>query len=258
LSTMESNSLLKTMLQGYAAAKTAHNDDAIAYLEAAPKGASYIALPMVNYYLGCARLNRLDEDTPSALIAYVNGFKGANYIKDAYLKLAYFYLLQNDSEKYAYYLNMVRTRGYTIDQKDKQALREANDVRPDINLLKARLYFDGGYYTKALTELNNKDVNQLKLLRDKTELYYRYGRVYDKIGKTSDALENYQQAINLGKGTSYYFSANAAVFCGRVYEERKDYNNAAVFYNEALAMKNHEYQDDIDNDAKAGLKRINR
>ena len=258
LSTMENSSLLKSLLQGYAAAKTGHNDDAIAYFEAAPGSAAYVALPMLKYYLGCARLNRMDSDAPGALLAYISSFKGANFIKDAYLKIAYFYLLQNDTGKYLYYVKLVRSRGYAIDQKDKQALREANDTKPDIGLLKARFYFDGGYYSKALAELNNKEVNQLKLLRDKTELYYRYGRVYDKTGKTNDALENYQKAINLGRATSYYYAANAAISCGRLYEERKDYNNAALFYKQALDMKNHEYQDDTDNDAKAGLKRLNR
>ncbi|MDF2431031.1 MAG: hypothetical protein JWP44_662, partial [Mucilaginibacter sp.] len=148
------------------------------------------------------------------------------------------------------------SRGYTIDQKDKQALREANDAKPDIDLLKARFYFDGGYYNKALALLTNKDVNSIKLLRDKTEYYYRLGRIYEKTDKVSDALLNYQRAVNLGKTTSYYYAANAALNMGLMCEQRKDYKRAANYYNEALAMKKHEYQDDIDNDSKAGLKRI--
>jgi len=256
LSEMDGNSLLKAYLHGYAASKTAHNDEAIAFLEAAPKSDEYIRLPAIDYLLGCARLNRLDSEPPAALFDFIKEFRGTNYIKDAYLKIAYYYLLQNDAVKYEYYIKLVKSRGYTIDEKDQQALHEANDVKPDLDLLKARFYFDGGYYDKALAQLLSKDVNSLKLLRDKTEYYYRLGRVYDKTDKFNDAILNYQRAINFGKTTKYYFSAKAAWSIGLLYEAKKDYKRAGDYYNQAIDMKDHEYKNSIDDDAKAGLKRI--
>jgi len=256
LSEMDSASLLRAYLQGYVAAKTAHNDDVIAFLEAAPKSADYIKVPSIDYMLGCARLNRQDNTPPAPLFDYVKEFKGINYIKDAYLKLAYYYLLQNDEAKFNYYINEVKTRGNATDEKDQQALWEANDAKPDLDLLKARFYFDGGYYSKALSQLAGKDANSFKLLRDKIQFYYYLGRIYDKTDKTTDAIVNYQRAMNIGKETKYYFAANAAFFIGRIYEEKKDRARAADFYDQALSMKDHQYQTDIDNDAKAGLKRV--
>ena len=187
---------------------------------------------------------------------YIKEFRGVNYIKDAYLKIAYYYLLQNDAEKYAYFIKQVKTRGNTVDEKDRQALSEANDTKPDIDLLKARFYFDGGYYSKALAQLLSKDVNSLKLTRDRTEYYYRMGRIYDKTDKFSGAVLNYQRAINFGKTTHYYYAANAALSIGRLYETKRDYKKAAEYYNQAIDMKDHEYKNSIDDDAKAGLKRI--
>jgi tetratricopeptide (TPR) repeat protein len=258
LSGMDNNSLLKVYLQGYVATKTAHNDDVITYLEAAPKSNLHVNVPAINYMLGNAKLNRMDNDAAVFLDKYLTEYKGANLIKDTYLRLAYHYLLQNDVEKYDYYLKLVKSRGNAIDEKDKQALKEANDAKPDIDLLKARFYFDGGYYSKALSQIVNKDANSLKLSRDKIELYYRLGRIYDKLNKTSEALLNYQRAINLGKTTGYYFSSNAALRIGNIYEQNKDFTKAGNYYNKVLEMKNHEYQTSIDNDAKAGLKRINQ
>jgi len=256
LSEMDSNSLLKAYLQGYIASKTAHNDEAIVFLETSPKSNEYIKLPKIDYLLGCARLNRLDSGPPAALFDFIKEFRGTNYIKDAYLKIAYYYLLQNDAGKYEYYIKLAKSRGYTIDEKDQQALREANDVKPDLDLLKARFYFDGGYYDKALAQLLSKDINSLKLLRDKTEYYYRLGRVYDKTDKFNDAILNYQRAINFGKTTKYYFSAKAAWSIGLLYESKRDYKRAGDYYNQAIDMKDHEYKNSIDDDAKAGLKRI--
>jgi hypothetical protein len=256
LNEMEPGSLLKAYLQGYVAVKTAHNDDAIAFLEAVPKSNQYIKFSAIDYQMGCAKLNKLDNDAPAALNAYLKDYRGESYIKDTYLRLAYFYLLQNDQERYANYLKLVKSRGYTIDGRDKLALSEANDLKPDIDLLKARFYFDGGYYDKAFAVLAGRDGNAIRLLRDKTEYYYRLGRVLDRTGKYNDAIASYQRAISLGKDTHYYYAANAALNTGRIYEERHDYKKAADYYNQALAMRDHQYQDDIDNDAKAGLKRI--
>jgi tetratricopeptide (TPR) repeat protein len=258
LAGMENNGLLKVYLQGYVASKTGHSDETIDFLEAAPKSNQYLDMPAIYYLLGNAKLNRLDKDAPIFLNKYIKEYRGRNYIKDAYLKLAYFYLLENDVKRYDSSLKLVRSKGYTLDEKDQQALREANDDRPDTELLKARFYFDGGYYNKALAEIKNKDANNLKLLRDKIELYYRLARIYEKTDKLNDALANYQRAISLGKTSRYYYAANAAVRVGNIYEQKKDFNRAANFYNQAIDMKNHDYQTGIQNEAKEGLKRINR
>lgn len=250
---MDEGSLLKAYLQCVVASKTGHNDDAIAYIEAAPKSGGYINVPAMHYMLGCAKLSKLEN--PSALMEYIREFKGANYIKDSYLKIAYYYFLQNDEDKYQYYLKMVKTRGSDADEKDQLALSEANDTRPNINLLKARLYFDGGYYAKALAALQAAETD-LRLLRDKIDYFYRMGRVNDRTDRLNDAITYYQKAISLGKNTHYYYSANAALSAGKIYEDRKDYKKAAAYYNEALSMRGHQFQTDIDNDAKAGLKRI--
>lgn len=258
LSDLGENSMMRVSLQAFIATKTGHSDDVIAFIEAAPKSPKYVKVPGLDYLLGSAKMNRMDSDTPTALFDYIKEARGTNFIKDAYLKIAYYYLLHNDETRYQYFIKQVKNRGFTIDEKDKQALKEANDTRPDLDLLKARFYFDGGYYNKALAQLLNKNPNSLSLLRDKTEYYYRLGRVYEKTGKPNDAASNYQRAIDLGKSTSYYYSANAAVRNGCIFEDKKDFKRAADYFNQALDMKNHEYKTSIDNDAKDGLKRINQ
>ena len=258
LNDLDGQSILKTYLHGYVAAKTGHNDDAIESLQSIPKSNQYIELPLADYLIGCAKLCRMDSDAYAYFLKYINEYKGINYIKDSYLKIAYFYFLKGDGEKYNYYLKLVRAKGYAVDEKDKQALKEANDVSPDADLLKARFYFDGGYYSKALTLLQHKQEGDFKLPRDKTELNYRLGRVYQMTGKLNDAIPAYQKAIASGKALTYYFAANAALNLGNIYEDDKNYSQAANYYNTALGMKHHEYQNSIDTQAKEGLDRIHR
>ncbi|MBK0382224.1 tetratricopeptide repeat protein [Pedobacter sp. SD-b] len=253
---MDNTSLLKAYLQGYVSARNAKNDSAIAYLLKRPKGSAYTDFPTVNYLLGNAKLNRMDSDANVYLINYLKDYKGINYVKDAYLKLAYYYYLRGDNNRYNAFIKMVKSQGDTYDEKDKQALKEANDAAPDMNLLKARLYFDGGYYPKALAQLNGKGADDFRLQRDQIELYYRLGRIYDELGRDADAVNNYQRAINLGKSTTYYFAANAALLTGDIYAHRNDKAKAAYFYKQAIAMKNHEYENSIETKAKDGLKNI--
>ena len=253
---MDNSSLLKSYLQGYVSARNAKNDTAITYLLRRPKGNSYSNFPTVNYLLGNAKLNRMDSDANLYLISYLKEYNGINFRKDAYLKLAYYYYLRGDNNRYHAFIKMVKSQGDTYDEKDKQALKEANDAAPDINLLKARLYFDGGYYPKALAQLNDKDADDFKLQRDQIELYYRLGRIYDEMGRDGEALINYQKAINYGKNTTYYYAANAALLMGDIFAIKNDKARASNYYKQAINMKNHEYENSIENKAKDGLKNI--
>jgi len=253
---MDEKSLLKSYLKGYVAYKTGHNDEAISFFLNVPRSSEYISLPAVNYWLGNAKLCRMDSDANNYLLKYIKETQGINYIKDSYQKLAYYYYLKNDQANYNNYLKLVRTKGAQTDEKDKQALKEANDVKPDLDLLKARLYFDGGYYNNALAILKSKQVNDFKIIRDKIEFLYRLGRTYDKMNAYNEALTNYQKAINIGKHESYYYAANSALYAGEIYEQKKDYKKAGDYFNMTLQMKDHAYQNSIDTQAKEGLKRI--
>ncbi len=256
LASVDNSSLLKTFLQAHIAAKCGHNDDAINFLKENTFGDQYIKLPILDYILGNCTLNHLNEDAQVYLLKFINDFKGTNLIKDAYLRIAYFYLINDNINKYIYYLKLVKEKGYAHDERDIQALTEASDTKPDIDLLKARLLFDGAYYDKAILIINGIEVNNLKLLRDKIEYYYRLGRLYDKMNNWNNAIANYQKAINLGKTSSYYYSANAALNIGHIYESKKDFYKAKYYYKQALDMPRHGYQNSIDDGAKAGLNRI--
>lgn len=257
-SSMRNTSLLKTYLQGYISLRNAHNDTAIKYFLKRPEGDGHIDFPVLNYYLGTAKLNRLDNDAHLYLARYLKNYKGINYIKDAYLKIGYHYYIRGNNSKYHSFRSLVKTQGGLYDEKDKQALKEANEGNPDIDLLKARLYFDGGYYSKALSQLSNLDQEKIAEKRNLIELHYRLGRIYDETGKDSNALAHYQKTINEGKSTAYYYAANAALNIGMIFEARNDKTKASAYYKQAIAMKDHEYENSIETKAKDGLKRLGR
>lgn len=252
-----SSSLLKVYLQGYVSYRNAKNSEAITYLlKESEFGDRYSNFPKINYILGNAKLNRSDTNAHLYFLKYLKEYRGINFVKDAYLKLAYYYYLKGDNSSYLAYLKLVKTKGDVYDEKDKQALKEANDSPPHIDLLKARLSYDGGYYAKALKVLEDNSVNDFKLQRDQIEYYYRLGRIYDALDRSNDALVNYQKTINAGKNSSYYYAANAALNIGKIFEERKENTRAINFYKQAINMKNHEYENSIENKAQERLKKL--
>ncbi len=256
LDNLPNTSLLKSFLIGYVSIKNAQNDIALNYLLHRPQAAHYLNFTNIYYMIGNAKLNKIDTDANLYLLKYIKEYRGLNFVKDSYLKLAYYYLLKSDNDKYKAYLKLVRSQGNILIEKDKQALKEANDAPPNIDLLKARLLFDGGYYNKALAQIKDKNIDDFKLARDKIEFYYRLGRIYDESDKNIEAIIYYQKAINLGRNSTYYFAANAALSMGYIYEKEKDTVKARNFYTQALEMKHHEYQNSIESKAKEGLKRL--
>ncbi len=236
--------------------KSANNDEAIILLSNCPRGSGYYPFDYLDYELGIAKLNRLDPDAYLPLMRFVAGFHGRNYIRSAYEHLAWHYLIHNNSEKYWFYLNRIQLRGFSMVDNDRQALKNSQKQEiPDPSLLKARLLFDGGYYTKALAELSHISISvtgsKLKL-----EYTYRTARVYDEWGKTDDAVSWYNKTIELGFNDPSYYAANSALHLGLIYENASKYTLAKLNYEKCIEMNFDEFHFSITQKAKSGLNRI--
>jgi hypothetical protein len=250
------SSLLKTYMQAYACARNAKNEQAIEILETRPKGNVYQPFPYLDYLLGVARLNKLDLKATTNFDQFLQSNKGVNYTKDTYLHLAWISLLKDDTADYTAFLTKVKNSGAAYVDKDKQAVNEANSPIPHLVLLKARLLYDGGYLSRALDVLADSKADDFKTIKDKAEYAYRLARVNDDLGKDDAALTHYQSAYNTGKNLKYYYAARSAVLMGNIYEKKKNLAKAKTYFNLAISMKGHDYEDSIENEAKQGLKRV--
>ena len=249
-------------LLNYAAAsialKTGSNDKAIEILLKRHLGSEYYPFYYLDYITGIAKLNRLDEDTYKYFYYYLANFKGQNYIKAAYQKLAWYYLINNNIDKYKEKISYALTQGNALVDEDNQALAEAkSNIVPNIILLKARLLSDGGYFQKAIDILNEKKPSEYCVsTKDYLEYVYRLGRIYDEWGYSSKSVPFYELTIKNGSELSYYFAANSALQLGIIYENSNNKEKAKYYYEICSKMKNTEYRNSINNKAKAGLNRI--
>lgn len=254
LQAMRRESPLLLYLQADMYKHSGMNDEIISLLSGYSQNSSSYPYPYLNYLLGVAKMNRLDKDADYPFIEFVGNFKGKNYIKSAYLYLSWYYALHGNENQYNTYINRIKIRGNSQVDNDREALSMATkNKKPDMNLLKARLLCDGGYYDEAeKVLLNFKSFNQ----ETELEYVYRLGRIYDKWGKTDKALLNYNKAITLGEKMPYHFAANAALQAGIMNEKAKNYSLARKYFEKVLTLDFDEYQFSIKNKAEAGLNRL--
>jgi hypothetical protein len=236
--------------------QTGHNDEAIELLINRPGGKEYYPFYYLDFLAGLAKLNRMDEDAYVYFLKFTTNYKGSAYLKEAYQKLAWHYLLRGEEGKYRMYMNKVIVYGDDFSDGDKLALSEAESGEvPNTCLLMARLYYDGGYYNKADSILDSLSC-MLTNTRDIAEYPYRRGRVYHSSGKTNEALVWYDRTIVEGGELPYYFAANAALQAGTIHEAGGEFDIASDYYRMCLKMPNTEYRRSLQQKAKAGLNRI--
>ena len=190
---------------------------------------------------------------------YVKLYKGNSFVKAAYQKMAWIKLIDGDTMAYRKFMELLTTKGNDFTDEDKQAAKEAKEkILPNVFLLKSRILFDGASYDAALELLADKHKINLPTTQDKLEYVYRLARVYDKLNLKDQAIQNYKLSIKNGANLKYYFAAASAVFLGQLYEEEHNIPEAEKYFMLALQMRDHDYQNSLDQKAKAGLNRIGR
>ena len=239
------------------AIRTGRNDKAIEILSARPRSNIYYNFHYLDYLLGLTKLYRGDADAENYIQSFVNNFKGRNYIKEAFQRLAWSRLLNGDWNGYYKNIEFVKTRGRAEVGGDKNALKEAKSGSvPEWFLLKARLHYDGGYYQKAYDVLKDKKSSDFKSLEHQLEFSYRMGRILKGLKRTNEAIVFFNESLQKGKNTKFYFPCNSALQLGLIYEEYKQYTKAREFFNFCLQLNPDDYGDVFHSKAKAGLNRI--
>ncbi len=217
----------------------------------------YLSVSVWDMEMGFAKINHLEtQEAIQYFQNYLSRFKGNFYVKDVYQKMSWCYYLQGDMPKAQSARQMLLKSGNTDTDVDKKAQKDAKSGKwPNPLLLKVRLLSDGGYNREALNMLYGKSMHDFANEVDKLEFSYRAARIYDDLGYADKAISMYLAAINLGKDREEYFAARAALQIGFIYEKQGKKGLAIQYYQQCLDMKDHEYQDSLDQKAKAGISR---
>lgn len=258
LNSSDTSNLLLVFLKATIEMRTGNNDAALKTLSERPNGLDYYPFYYLNYLEAETRLRKLDLNAKSLYTNFILSFKGLNYRQDAIRKLAWIALLEDDSLNYQEWISQVPKQTSGQVEADKQSVLEAGGKnKPDPDLLKSRLLFDGGYYSDALNVLNLAE--SLRNHSDpivRLEYYYRKGRIFHELKKYDEAVLNYMKVIDSGMNSKLYYAANSALKIGEIYEVTNQKKKAVEYYNLCLSLKPDEYRSGIHQKAKAGINRL--
>lgn len=237
--------------------KMGRNDDAFEYLKDPAVYNTGFPFNFMYYKLAMCKLRKLDFTASNDFEEFLRKFKGQNFIKSSYQKLAWIEALKNNPQGYYTYMSKCRSAGTAFIDEDKDAQNEAasNDMGNRV-LLRARLLFDGGYYERAQQELAGLPLDSFPKYKDQLEVTYRLARIYQKTEQEEKAIDLYDKTITNGSSSTFYFAANSALMLGMIYEDKNNLDRAEEYYSKCLAMGRHQYQNSIDQKAQAGLDRI--
>jgi tetratricopeptide (TPR) repeat protein len=253
----ETKSLLATFVKANFAMKTGRTDKAIKILEERPHGSDYYSFYYLDFLLGTARMNQLDCMANKDLRKFVDNFKGRNYIKDAYRKLAWHDMLFEEGTNYNEYVTSCMTKGYHIVDEDKSALRFAlQEERPNPILLKARLKFDGGYFEEVLEYLKTIEPAALTSTLERIEYDYRKARAHQMLKESEEALIYYSKVLEYSLVSDSYMIANSELQTGLIYENDEQFEKASIYFMRCIEFDPDQYASSLNQKARAGLERI--
>ena len=229
------------------------NELTLKILEDKPSSLSAFPFYYLNYLQAMSYLYQLNyENAKQQFEVFLGDFKGLNYIKSAYHKLAWVAFLQKNYEKKNEYFAKVISEGNTSIDEDKVAMKDAEDIYfSSPVLLKARLLYDGGYYENALNQIIAFE--QI----DNVEYWYRLARVKSKLEyKNNEIIAHYQKSYDLGKESTAYYAPMSALQIALIYEKQNELDKAAIYFEKCLLMSDFDYERGIHKKAKSGLGRI--
>lgn len=250
-------------LEAYAlsgiALKTGHNNLAIRMLTARSRGGGRLEIPYLDYMTGLAYLADGDDRAKSFLSDYATGFKGRNFIKAAWQRLGWYYLLKGDPAGYRRSMAKVGVTGFLDVDADKAAQRDfESGIMPGPLLLGARLLSDGGYYDRAQKVLDtfyqNTNISRYDLL----EADYRQARIFDEQGQDARAKVAYQKVFENGRDDKRYYAANSALKLAALHERLGSFELAAAWYQRVDELDFDEYRNSITQKARAGYARTRK
>jgi len=204
-------------------------------------------------------LKKLDTQNARKFYSkFLRNFKGKNYIKDAWRKMAWTYLMEGNSELYKHILSNVGTQGYKDSERDEDAFMEYESSEiPNIDLLKARILFDGNYFTQADSILNH--INETNFNFDqKLEKTYRLARLEHKLNNIQEAKKLYKSVVINSELTEKYFPANSALKLGEIYEIEDSLYMAKYYYEKCTAMNFIQYEKSIKAKANEAKRRVSK
>ena len=237
--------------------RTGHNEMAYRTISSLNYNNSSYARILYDYMMGKILLRKLDPKAGYYLESYLKRLKKKEYFKEMTYKLALFYLINGNRNKYDELCEVVISEGAELNERDREALYDASlDYQPDIRLVKAKLLLEGGYYSRGK--------EQLDLFKDKSnpelpyllEFHLLNGKYMFRTGNKEEAVRMLKWVVEKGEDEDYYFACEAALVLGEIYEAAGELELALEYYKLSDDLYESEYYEYLGAKARKGIYRL--
>jgi Tfp pilus assembly protein PilF len=253
---LDNNSLLTKYLHVHLLQHNKLTEEAICYFDNHFTKADYDKFPYLHSMKGQCYLRQLNEKAEKEFHFFVNKHKGQHYIKEAYQKLAWFqFSVKSDTNQYFKMLDKVLDQAEAQMDGDIQAENEAKARKlPNQNLLKARILFDGAYYSEAQHHLDKYESTHESNI---ASLYLR-ARIYQESGRMEKAIQIFKLLVEQHSSSQDYRITNSALQLGIIHEKLSENFIAKEYYELCLQMKPQDYRRSMRQKAHSGLERLEK
>jgi hypothetical protein len=229
---------------------------ALQLMEDRPMGDAYLEVPFFDYYTGKVALMIKPEKAESYLLSFLQSSRDNENRKSTYRYLAWYHLLKSEGDKAEMYRQKILFEPTDIlSGPDKQAIAEAKRGF-NIFLIRARLDFDAGRYTKIIKDLDPKKVSKIG---DEDwvyqEFYYRRSRAFQELGFKDKALAGFLKSSTWEEHETYSLG-NSLLQIALLYEEKSNFKESRRYFLKALSLKSYAFHEGVHQKARAGLERM--
>ncbi len=211
------------------------------------------------YYFiyGKILMNKLDPGANFYLQTYINETNGFDYLKQAHLYLAYYYLMNGNNLKYEEELLNVKKEGNDKTERDREALLDLKKgYTPDVTLLKTSFLVKGSYYQKADSLLATYPILNNIYLPYQLNFLLLKGQIREGLGDNDAAIPDFLSVIEKDTRGSYDFTTIASIHLAQIFESKADYSKAMEYYKLAKSLYKSDYYESLEDLARKGIKRI--
>lgn len=250
-----SKTFLHTYFRANIAFRTGKNEEAFNSLnqidiKTKPKGDI-----IYSYLMAKILLHKLDFNAGYYFDRYLSYFHKQEYLKEMNYKLGLHYLLNNDKQKFDKHKEITLEEGNDINERDREVLYDAKlDYIPDIELLKAHLLLDGGYFKRYCAAIKTYEAKNRTFLAYRLEYHFLEGKYNEASNNNKFAIEHFKKVIELGSDEDYYFASESALHLGSIYEKLKQNANARKYYDKSLDLYENDYYEYIEDKANKALR----
>jgi hypothetical protein len=236
---------------------SARNDEALTVLRGTSPGNNPYARIIYSYMMGKILLRKCDPGAEKYLQDYLSHLEKKEYVKEINYCLALLYLLQDNRQKYEHYCDIVRNTGLELNERDREAMYNASlDYIPDVNLVRAQLALDGGYYDAGHRAITAFEGHHNPVSAYDIEYHLLKGRYAEIQSNDNLAMAEYRKVIALGEHTDYYFASDAALRLGDICKRIGQKKLATSYYRKSISLYRKRFYEYIEDKARKGLQSL--